>query len=46
MVVILKSGGPHVYRYANRIPLLYDEGSDVVIKVVNDTDWGTIQGKR
>lgn len=36
----IKSGGPHVYRYANRIPLLYDEGSDVVIKVVNDTDWG------
>ena len=27
----IKSGGPHVYRYANRIPLLYDEGSDVVI---------------
>ena len=36
----IKTGGPHVYRYANRIPLLYDEGSDVVIKVVNDTDWG------
>jgi DNA topoisomerase VI subunit B len=36
----IKSGGPHVYRYANRIPLLYDEGSDVVIKVVNETDWG------
>ena len=41
----IKSGGPHVYRYANRIPLLYDEGSDVVLKVVNDTDWGQIQGK-
>ena len=36
----IKTGGPHVYRYANRIPLLYDEGSDVVLKVVNDTDWG------
>jgi len=36
----LKSGGPHVYRFANRIPLLYDEGSDVVLKVVHDTDWG------
>ena len=36
----IKSGGPHVYRYANRIPLLYDEGSDVVLKVVHDTDWG------
>jgi DNA topoisomerase-6 subunit B len=35
----IKSGGPHVYRYANRIPLLYDEGSDVVLKVVHDTDW-------
>ena len=32
--------------YANRIPLLYDEGSDVVFKVVNDTDWGTIQSQR
>ena len=36
----IKSGGPHVYRYANRIPLLYDEGSDVVLKVINETDWG------
>ena len=36
----IKSGGPHVYRYANRIPLLYDEGSDVVLKVIHDTDWG------
>ncbi|MBT6397569.1 MAG: DNA topoisomerase VI subunit B, partial [Nitrosopumilus sp.] len=41
----IKSGGPHVYRYANRIPLLYDEGSDVVIKVVNDTDWGRYKVK-
>ena len=40
-----KSGGPHVYRYANRIPLLYDEGSDVVLKVVNDTDWGRYKVK-
>jgi len=36
----IKSGGPHVYRYANRIPLLYDEGSDVVLKVIRETDWG------
>jgi len=36
----IKPGGPHVYRYANRIPLLYDEGSDVVIKVIRDIDWG------
>ena len=35
----IKPGGPRVFRYANRIPLLYDEGSDVVLKVVNDTDW-------
>lgn len=36
----IKPGGPHVYRYANRIPLLYDEGSDVVLKVIHDVDWG------
>ena len=36
----IKPGGPRVFRYANRIPLLYDEGSDVVLKVINDTDWG------
>ena len=41
----IKSGGPHVYRYANRIPLLYDEGSDVVLKVVNDTDWARYKVK-
>ncbi|QUC64931.1 DNA topoisomerase VI subunit B [Nitrosopumilus sp. K4] len=41
----IKPGGPHVYRYANRIPLLYDEGSDVVLKVVNDTDWGRYKVK-
>ncbi len=31
--------GIQVYRFANRIPLLYDEGSDVVLKVVNELDW-------
>jgi len=35
----IPSGGPKVYRFANRIPLLYDEGSDVVLKVVNDIEW-------
>jgi len=35
----ISSHGTKVYRFANRIPLLYDEGSDVVLKVVNDTDW-------
>lgn len=41
----IKAGGPHVYRYANRIPLLYDEGSDVVLKVVRDTDWARYKVK-
>ncbi len=41
----IKSGGPHVFRFANRIPLLYDEGSDVVLKVVNDADWGRYKVK-
>ena len=41
----IKAGGPHVYRYANRIPLLYDEGSDVVVKVVKETDWGRYKVK-
>ena len=35
----IPAGGPHVYRFANRIPLLYDEGSDVVLKVIRDIDW-------
>ena len=35
----IQTRGSKVYRYANRIPLLYDEGSDVVLKVVNETDW-------
>lgn len=33
------SEGLKVYRFANRIPLLYDEGSDVVLKVIGDIDW-------
>ncbi len=35
----IQNRGIKTYRFANRIPLLYDEGSDVVLKVVNDTDW-------
>lgn len=35
----IKNVGQTVYRFANRIPLLYDEGSDVVLKVVNEIDW-------
>ena len=30
--------GLRVYRFANRIPLLYDEGSDVVLKVIGEMD--------
>ena len=37
--------GLKVYRFANRIPLLYDEGSDVVLKVVNETDWSRYKVK-
>lgn len=34
------SGKPALYRFANRIPLLYDESSDVSWKVVNQmVDW-------
>lgn len=41
----IRPGGPHVYRYANRIPLLYDEGSDVVVKVIRETDWARYKVK-
>jgi len=41
----IESKGIKVYRFANRIPLLYDEGSDVVLKVVNDTDWSRYKVK-
>ncbi|MDI1494972.1 MAG: DNA topoisomerase VI subunit B [Cenarchaeum symbiont of Oopsacas minuta] len=34
----ITSGGTKVYRFANRIPLLYDEGSDVVLKVIHEMD--------
>jgi len=37
--------GLKVYRFANRIPLLYDEGSDVVLKVVNEVDWSRYKVK-
>ena len=37
--------GIQVYRFANRIPLLYDEGSDVVLKVVNEVDWSRYKVK-
>ena len=41
----IPAGGPKTFRFANRIPLLYDEGSDVVLKVVNETDWGRYKVK-
>lgn len=41
----IKTRGIKVYRFANRIPLLYDEGSDVVLKVVNDIDWSRYKAK-
>ena len=31
--------GPILYRFANKIPLLYDEGSDVCWKVVSDANF-------
>lgn len=41
----IQTRGAKVYRYANRIPLLYDEGSDVVLKVIHDTDWARYKVK-
>ena len=41
----IQNRGIKVYRFANRIPLLYDEGSDVVLKVVNETDWSRYKVK-
>ena len=41
----IETRGIKVYRFANRIPLLYDEGSDVALKVVNDIDWSRYKAK-
>jgi len=41
----IETRGIKTYRFANRIPLLYDEGSDVVIKVVNEIDWSRYKVK-
>ena len=35
----------HLFRFANRIPLLYDEGADVVRKVVDSIDWSVYKVK-
>ncbi len=32
-------GEVRLYRYANKIPLLFDEGSDVSLKVIQDINW-------
>ena len=34
-----KKDGFVIYRFANRIPLLYDEASDVSVKVINSMNW-------
>ncbi|MCW4017484.1 MAG: DNA topoisomerase VI subunit B [Candidatus Bathyarchaeota archaeon] len=34
-----KTGGFVLYRFANRIPLLYDEASDVSFRVINSMNW-------
>jgi DNA topoisomerase-6 subunit B len=36
---IPKKGGFLIYRFANKIPLLYDEASDVSVKVIDDMNW-------
>ena len=36
---IPKKGNFVIYRFANRIPLLYDEASDVSYKVINAMNW-------
>ncbi|NHI03251.1 DNA topoisomerase VI subunit B [Candidatus Nitrosotalea sp. TS] len=41
----IPTAGLKVYRFANRIPLLYDEGSDVVLKIVNEMDWSRYKVK-
>lgn len=41
----IQTRGIKAYRFANRIPLLYDEGSDVVLKVIHDLDWNRYKVK-
>ena len=36
---IPKTGGFMIYRFANKIPLLYDEASDVAYKVISAMNW-------
>ncbi len=39
------SDKPIVYRFANKVPLIYDEGSDVIRKVVDSIDWSQYKVK-
>jgi len=39
------SDKPILYRYANKIPLLYDEGADVSRKIVDSIDWSLYKVK-
>jgi len=36
---------PILYRFANRIPLLYDEGADVARKIIDSIDWNIYKVK-
>ncbi|MGQ4891204.1 MAG: DNA topoisomerase VI subunit B [Candidatus Njordarchaeia archaeon] len=38
--------GIHLYRFANRIPLLYKEKSDVAWKVIEEIDWSNYKIQR
>ena len=37
--VVGDSVGAEIMRFANRAPLLFDAGADVITKVVNEVDW-------
>jgi len=39
------SDKPIVYRFANKVPLIYDEGNDVVRKIVDEIDWSQYKVK-
>ncbi len=39
------SDKPIVYRFANKVPLIYDEGADVVRKVIDEIDWSNYKIK-
>ncbi len=41
----IEGKGIRLYRFANKIPLLYDEGSDVAWKVIEEIDWARYKVK-